>query len=275
MVRDFTQSEVQSLCELLGVSDLRDPDAAVVKTPPLIEDVRRVLKLPVLPHSHLLDEQTWLVGGRVVRWLGGEMNTSADDGDYDLFCGSFPAMERTLNRMLEAGYSITRRQYVSPWPGIPVPRMLRRKPSPVREPPPRNESVPDLPGLLLRRMADGRDMYCMRLTSPQRHVIQFMYIPSLFQDGARPDTLIQQTDLSICQFTLDGRSLHAGPHSWSDFIRHRLRAVHIRSGRRTAGRLFKYAARGYWPDARTVQTVYGRWLSEALKRGGNPARIKA
>ncbi|NPD23447.1 hypothetical protein [Corallococcus exiguus] len=274
MVRDFTQSEVQSLCELLGVSDLRDPDAAVVKSSLLIEDVRRVLKLPELPHSHLLDEQTWMMGGRVTRWLGGEMNTSVDDGDYDLFSGSFPAMERTLNRMLETGYSITRVQYMNPWPGIPVPRMLRRKPSPVRKPP-RNASVPDLPGLLLRTMPDGRDMYCMRLTSPERHVIQFMYIPSLFPDGARPDTLIEQTDLSICQFTLDGAYLRAGPHSWSDFVRHRLRVVHMRSGRRTAGRLFKYAARGFWPDARTVQTVYGRWLSEALKRGGNPARFKA
>lgn len=275
MVRDFTPSEVQSLCELLGVSDLRDPDAAGVKSPPLIEDVRRVLKLPVLPHSHLLDEQTWMMGGRVLRWLGGEMNTSVDDGDYDLFSGSFPAMERTLNRMLEAGYSIMRLQYVKPWPGIPVPSMLRRKkPAPAPRPP-RNESVPDLPGLLVRRMPDGHEMYCMRLASPERHVIQFMYVPSLFPDATRPDTLIQQTDLSICQFTLDGRHLHAGLHSWSDFVRHRLRVVYMRSARRTAGRLFKYAARGFWPDARTVQTVYGRWLSEALKRGGNHARLKA
>ncbi|MFP2899917.1 hypothetical protein [Corallococcus sp. 4LFB] len=64
------------------------------------------------------------------------------------------------------------------------------------------------------------------------------------------------TDLSICQFLLDGRLLHAGPHAWADLLGQRVRVVHMVRPRITAERLLKYAGRGFWPDAQSVRTVF-------------------
>jgi hypothetical protein len=274
MIRDFSESEVKSLCELVGVKDLRDTEEVLPPRPVLIEDVRRILKLPVLPHSHLLDDETWMLGGRVVRWLGGEMTGAEDDGDYDIFPGSLQAFERTLQRMLDEGYKVSLPEWKPRLPWLLVPRKMRGKPPQPRFIPP-SAAAPHLPGMLVRRMPDGREMHCLRLVSPQRHVIQFMHIPHMFPNGPRPDVLIAQTDLSICQLTLDGRYMHAGPYSWGDFLRRRLRSVYIRSGRRTAGRLLKYSMRGFLPYPRTAGTVSATWLAEALKRGGDPTRGQA
>lgn len=254
MARRFTPTEEKELRPLLESG-----------APIPIPEVRRILGLGEMPHAHLLAEDTWLLGGRVVRWLSGEMRDGRDEGDYDVYCGSVAAFERTARRMLESGYTPCRRRGPATnfeWlTGMALGRDEHARCSTDEA---RNTSVQEL--LRLRRFADGSEMYVLQFHSPERHVLQVVHLPSLFQEGVSLHNQMSFTDLSICQFTLDDRYLHAGPHSWEDFLNRRVRVVEMARPHRTAQRLVKYALRGFRPYVSTVGTVYGAWFAESLGR---------
>jgi hypothetical protein len=256
MARRFTPTEEKELRPLLESG-----------APIPIAEVRRILGLAEMPHAHLLAEDTWLLGGRVLRWLSGEMREGRDDGDYDLYCGSVAAFERTTRRMLDSGYSPCRRRApASLWQALTGMAQGRDGHERCTSDEVRNMSREEL--LRLRRFADGSEMYVLQFHSPEGHVLSVVHLPSLFLEGVPLHNQIAFTDLSICQFTLDDRYLHAGPHSWEDLLQRRVRVVKMARPPRTAQRLLKYAARGFWPYPSTVGTVYGAWFSEVLGQRG-------
>lgn len=254
MARQLTSTEEKELRPLLEAG-----------APIPISEVRRILGLEELPHAHLLAEDTWLLGGRVLRWLSGEMRGGRDSGDYDLFCASVAAFERTARRMLESGYKPCRgRAYANLWQWL-VGTALGRD-AHARCISDENRATPGQELPRLRRFSDGSEMYVLQFHSPEGHTLQLVHLPSLFREGVPLHNQVAFTDLSICQFTLDDRHLHAGPHSWGDFLGRRVRVVEMARPHRTALRLIKYGLRGFRPYASTVGTVYGAWFAEALGR---------
>ncbi|WP_375757104.1 hypothetical protein [Corallococcus exercitus] len=254
MARHFTQTQHASLRALLGAAPEGGAEALAHRPPVAFRDVQRILGLPELPHVHLLGEDTWLLGGRLLRWL---THDTRPGGDYDLFCASFQALERTARHMLSTGYTPCRRQVATQWgPWLKDRIQGRDVHAPCKAAAPTDEAALQ-ERLRLRRFPDGREMYALELHSPEGHLLQLVHIPALFIGGG--DAVGQQlafTDLSICQFLLDGRLLHAGPHAWADLLRQRVRVVHMVRPRITAERLLKYAGRGFWPDAKSVRTVF-------------------
>jgi hypothetical protein len=253
MAQRFTPTEDTALRALLGASS---------PTPLPYQEVQRVLSLPDLPHLDLLGDDTWLIGGRLVRWLTRE---PGGGGDYDLFCASLEALERTARRMWAQGYKPCRR-YVAPTFGAWVVDRLKRRDDHARcmEAPPDTEAARQ-EKLRLRRFPDGREMYALELHSPEGRQFQLVHIPALFEEGgdARQRQLAF-TDLSICQFLLDGRHLYAGPHAWEDLLRNRVRVVHMVRPRLTAERMARYAYRGFWPYTDSVREV-----AQAIRRHGS------
>ncbi|RKH19428.1 hypothetical protein D7X74_06780 [Corallococcus sp. CA047B] len=256
MSRRFTRTEDAALRTLLGAASTTDPAALEDRAPVPFREVQRILALPELPHLDLLGDDTWLLGGRILRWLTGEMRDGGDTGDYDLFCASLEALERTARRMLATGYTPCRRQGATQWGPWLMDRLRGR-----------DDHAPCAGAvfeegalqerLRLRRFPDGREMYALELHSPEGHLLQLVHIPALF--AGRGDPIRHQlafTDLSICQFLLDGRLLHAGPHAWVDLFQRRVRVVKMVRPGITAQRLLKYAGRGFWPDADSVRTVH-------------------
>lgn len=256
MPRRFTQAEAAQLRALLGADGSKDPAAMEDRPPVSFQEVQRILGLPELPHRHLLGDDTWLLGGRLLRWLTGEMRDGGDTGDYDLFCGSLEALERTARRMLATGYTPCRRKGATRWGPWLRDRALGRS-----DHAPCAGAVSEGDGALqerlrLRRFPDGREMYALELHSPEGHLLQLVHIPALFTGGGEPvRNQLAFTDLSICQFLLDGRMLHTGTHAWADLFRRRVRVVQMVRPRITAERLVKYAGRGFWPETATLRTV--------------------
>lgn len=254
MARRFTPTEEKELRALMSAG-----------TPVPIPEVRHILGLGEMPHAHLLSEDTWMLGGRVVRWLNGEMRGARDDGDYDLYCGSVAAFERTARRMLESGYTpCVRKAPTSLVKWLAGMALGHDEHARCSGPEARAVTLQEL--LRLRRFPDGSEMYVLQFHSPEGHVLQVVHVPDLFREGVPLHNQIAFTDLSICQFTLDDRHLHGGPHTWADFLDHRVRVVRMARPHRTAFRLLKYARRGFRPYLGTVKTVYGAWLAEALGR---------
>lgn len=254
MARRFTSTEEKELRPLVEAG-----------RPIPISEVRRILGLGEMPHAHLLAEDTWLLGGRVVRWLSGEMRGGTDDGDYDMYCGSVAAFERTVRRMLEGGYKPCRwKAPANLLQGLMGTARGRDPHAPCFSDESRETPMQELPRL--RRFPDGSEMYVRQFHSPEGHVLQVVHLPSLFREGVPLHNQMAFIDLSICQFTLDDRHLYAGPHSWEDFLGRRVRVVEMARPHRTALRLVKYGARGFRPYASTVGTVYGAWFAEALGR---------
>jgi hypothetical protein len=260
MARRFTSTEEKELRPLLESG-----------APIPIAEVRRILGLGEMPHAHLLAEDTWLLGGRLVRWLSGEMQDGKDDGDYDMYCGSVAAFERTARRMLESGYRQCRwRAPANLWQGLRG--LAGGHDGHARCFSEEARTVPVQELLRQRRFADGSEMYVLQFHSPEGHVLQLVHLPSLFREGMTVQNQMAFTDLSICQFTLDDRYLHAGPHSWADLLQRRVRVVEMARPHRTAMRLIKYGVRGFRPYASTVGTVYGAWFAEALGRRRHASR---
>ncbi|MFP2899918.1 hypothetical protein [Corallococcus sp. 4LFB] len=112
MARHFTQAQHASLRALLGAAPGDGAEALAHRPPVPFRDVQRLLALPELPHVHLLSEDTWLLGGRLLRWL---THDTRPGGDYDLFCASFQALERTARHMLSTGYTPCRRHVATAW----------------------------------------------------------------------------------------------------------------------------------------------------------------
>lgn len=254
MARRFTPTEEKELRARMEAG-----------APVPIPEVRRILGLGEMPHAHLLGEDTWMLGGRVVRWLNGEMRGGRDDGDYDLYCGSAAAFERTACSMRESGYTPCLRKPPTSLVKWLVGRMLGRDEHAACSGPEARAATSQALAQR-RRLPDGSEMHVRQFHSPEGHLLQLVHVPDLCREGVPLHNQIAFTDLSICQFTLDHRHLYAGPHSWGDLLDHRVRVVRMVWPHRTAFRLLKYARRGFRPYPRTVRSVYGAWLARLLGR---------
>ena len=205
-----------------------------------IQVIRDVLHLDEIPLYHLLDSETWFVGGIVRRWLSGELHTGRPtSADFDLFFASRDAFIRSMQRMFALGFTVEayrvhcgislRSAFVKApaggWRGAEGFRHFHRE-------------IASLPSVAM-----------VSVVSSEGHRIQ----PHPFWFRSRPDQLFPRIDFSISHFAMDDRQVYAGPHAWEDLVERRLRlqCSHFRTLRRFA----KYLREGYRPSPATWLAV--------------------
>jgi hypothetical protein len=231
-----------------------------------VAEVCRALNLPEMPHARFLNEQSWMIGGAVLRWLSGESSgrrAGGGVGDFDFAFPSLEALRRTQQAMTDQGYVFSRHVAFDPDRRLTRGQVVRKVFTGVS---------PDAGKVQLIKEGE-RGSVAVELISPEGDLIQLitLYIkPS-------PVVVISECDFSICQFALDGPYLYAGPSALHDLLNYQLRLGYVRHPPTTLRRIIKYMRRGFRPDARTVLTVsagvwrwYKSYFGEARRRRSQP-----
>lgn len=265
MASKFTTREKIAVRQLVPIPEAGDSNghAGCRRFP--VAEVRRALNLPEMPHAKFLNEQSWVVGGAVLRWLSGEWNGSRPGGgDFDFVFPSLEALRRTRQAMTDQGYVFSRHVAFDPDRRLSVGQVARKIFTGVG---------PD--ALKFRLIKEGeRGSVAVELVSPEGDLIQLvtLYLKS------SPVAVISEIDFSICQFALDGQYLYVGPSAWDDLLNRRLRVAYVRHPPATFRRTFKYMRRGFRPYIRTVFAVSVlalRWFKdyfrEARRRRSQPS----
>lgn len=254
MARQFSKDEKEKIRQLLGLPEGvgRNSKAEMARLP--IGEVRRALSLPVMPHSNFLSERCWMGGGRILRWLSGEVNEQRQTaGDFDFFFPTVEALKETTLSMLAAGYEFYR--------SLARPLTLGDLMTGRRGEREEKASVfgenGDEFSLKSRKISADMEQVGIELTSPEGDIIQLItQIIKPSRGSQTPDDLIANMDFTICQFVMDDQYIYAGPYAWTDLLGKRLRHVYIVDPLYTHWRFHKYMRRGFRPYAETFTKVY-------------------
>ena len=254
----FSRVQEPVVRELLGTSSTPGVQLRPATNRVAIAELRRVLQLPQIAHSHFLGPECWLAGGHVLRWLCGTgLRSDETKGDFDFFFPSVEALNSTLVSMLNRGFSL--HGYRA------FPRDMRTyiQKTVVLNAKSRGQFEKSLSPLTQETIERLR-LTCVELLSPGGDKIQLVtrFRPS-------PLETINAFDISICQLLVDDYYLSFGLWTWNDLVQNRFRVENIVWPDGTLRRLFKYSRRGFLPYPDTAVRVSRSaiaWTVAALQR---------
>ncbi|MEM7349768.1 MAG: hypothetical protein AAF657_03110 [Acidobacteriota bacterium] len=275
----FTSDELAAIRDLIGLPERLTHQARTGTSQVPIDEIRRALDLPDLPHRNLLQPDCWIAGGAVSRWL----SRDPQNADYDFF---FPSVE-TFNRRarwLMATHGCTFRAYRTFWticqlcgrPGelidqvpaggdfsLPLSRIRCSRCGEFGG----TDAATLEPERLLRitpQLITASGMRALELTAPDGAVFQL----SPVRIRPTPLEMVAGFDFSIIQFAVDDKNLYYMPHAWTDLVTGRLRFT--TDCRSPFFRLRKYMKRGFRPYAETVVRIMTAQVQQLWTLARNP-----
>lgn len=257
----FTEDQIRAVSELIGLKHLK-PDAVPQRSAVAIDDLRPILGLSDPPHRELLSDRLWLGGSTIPRWLlRGIGMGDARHSDLDFFVPSVEAFQDAGRFLLEHGFTFRTfrsRRRMCQLCGSPAELIGGLEPDVPFLPPLERFRCPDcgdfggadaaemtsgrFPRLDAGKIAD-RGVLALELKAPDGAIVHV----SAVNINPDPVRVCTSMDFSVVHFMLDNRSLHFGPHSWTDLLTDRLRLVRLTHRIECHQRMKKYERHGFRP----------------------------